>query len=81
MANIPQPPLDLSNESLHRTLTDAITFMRERHEQGIKYQSFTQDEINGFTDLSYEGTIVYNSTTRESNVAYVSAGNLLWRAF
>lgn len=81
MANIPQPPVDTSNESIHRALTDTITFLRDRNEQGIKFQSFTQTQIDSFTDLSYEGTVLYNSTTREANVAFVSAGNLLWRAF
>ncbi len=81
MASIPQPPFDKSPESLHGALKDLITFIRERNEAGIKFQGFTQAQIDSFTDISYEGTIVYNTDAQEANVAFVTGGNIAWRAF
>jgi hypothetical protein len=81
MATIPQLQLDANISGLTQTVNDIITFLRERNEQGIKFQSFTQEQIDNFTDLSFEGTIVYNTTTQEANVSYVENEELLWRAF
>lgn len=81
MTSIPQPPMHPNVENLAQTVNDIITFLRDRNELGIKFQSFTQEEINNFTDLTFEGTIVYNATTHEANVAYVVNNVLSWRAF
>lgn len=79
MARLPQPPLDMSNESLHRSLTDLINFNRQIFDNGAKHPSFTQQQINNFTDRSFLGAIVYNSTTNESNVSYLNGSVVDWR--
>jgi len=77
---LPQPPLDNSNERLHRALTDIINFNRQIFEQGAKHPAFTQTQIDNFTEKSFLGTIVFNSTTNESNVAYLDGNDVKWRA-
>ena len=81
MTSIPQPPMRPDAESMAKTINDIITFLRDRNQTGIKFQSFAQSEIDKFTNLTFEGTILYNSTTREANVAYVENDALKWRAF
>lgn len=80
MARLPQPPLSNDNPNLHRSLTDIINFIHEIYDNGVKQPSFTQQQIDSFTDLSFLGTILFNSTTNESNVAYLSGSSVAWRA-
>ncbi len=80
MASIPQPPLGSSNDELHKTLSDLITFIRERFENGTKTQSYTQEQLDSFTDLSWLGTIVYNSNAGENYVSYLDGSEVNWRA-
>ena len=79
--NIPQAPLNSSNSHLQKSLTDTINFLRLMFNNGTKHAAFTQSQINAITNLDQAGTIVFNSTTNESNVSYVDAGVLKWRAF
>jgi len=79
MARLPQPPVDKNIETLHRSLTDVISFMRQTFDQGSKHPGFTQDQIDSFTDLSYLGTIVFNTTTNESNVSFLDGATVDWR--
>ena len=81
MASIPAAPKTMANIDLHQTLTDVITFLRDVHENGLKFISFTQTQIDNLTDLSYQGTVVYNTTTEEPNTSYLDGGILKWRAF
>ena len=80
MARLPQPPVNQSNEAIHRSLTDVISFMREIFDNGAKHPGFTQAQIDSFTDLSFLGTIVFNTDTNESNVAYLDGSVVNWRA-
>lgn len=80
MPRLPQPPISNNNEDMHRSLTDMINFVHEIFDNGAKHPAFTQDQIDGFTDLSFLGTILFNSTTNESNVAYLDSGIVKWRA-
>lgn len=80
MARLPQPPISTKNEDIHRSLKDMINFMHEIFDNGAKHPAFTQTQIDSFTDLSFLGTIVFNSTTNESNVAYLDGGSVSWRA-
>ncbi len=79
MADIPQSPTASDNSSLHSAINDTITYIRDRNENGLKFNSYTQDEIDGFTDLDYEGTMVYNSTTGKANVSYLDGSNVSWK--
>jgi len=80
-ARLPQPPVDLANESLHRSLNDLIAFVRQTYDQGSKHQEFTQSQIDQFTDLTNLGTILFNKDTQESNVSYFDSGSnsVKWR--
>ncbi len=78
---LPQPPTDQSNETLRRSLTDIITVLRQILQNGSRHASFTQDQIDSFTDFSFLGTIVQNSDTGESNVSYLDGGVVKWRSF
>ena len=81
MARLPQPPMVINNETMHRSLTDVISFLRQIYDNGLKFQSFTQDQINSFTDQSFLGTIVFNSTTNEPNTSYLDGNTVKWRSF
>lgn len=81
MARLPQPPTTINNETMHRSLTDVISFLREIYDNGLKYAGFTQDQIDSFTDESFLGTVLFNTTTNESNVSYLDNGVVKWRAF
>jgi hypothetical protein len=78
MAKIPQPPLDRSNDSLYRTLKDLIGYVREITENGLALISYTQDEIDTFTDDLWEGRIVYNSTARKPYASYFDGVGIAW---
>ena len=80
MARLPQPPIKNDNASLHRSLTDVITFMRQNYDLGAKHPAFTQAQIDSFTNQNALGTVLFNSTTNESNVSYLDAGDVKWRA-
>lgn len=79
MARLPQPPTAINNETLHRSLTDVINFMRETYDLGLKQQGFTQTQIDSFTDSSFLGTILFNTTTNASNVSFLDSGVVKWR--
>ena len=81
MPRLPQPPYEKTNEELHRGLTDIINFMREVYDKGSKHVGFTQAQIDSFTDESFLGTVLFNTDTQESNVSYLDAGTVKWRAF
>ncbi len=80
MARLPQPAADKSADSLHRTLSDIIRFMRENYEQGSKHVAFSQTQIDSFTDRNFLGTLLFNSTTNESNISYLDGNDVKWRA-
>ena len=54
--------------------------MREIYEQVLKQTGFTQTQIDSFIDSSFLGTILYNTTTKESNVSYLDGSQVKWRA-
>jgi hypothetical protein len=81
MARLPEPPMNASNESLQRALTDVISFMRETFDEGSQHVGFSQAQIDSFTDSKFLGTIVFNTDTNESNVSYLDGGEVKWRAF
>ena len=66
--NIPQPPINSTNTELHKSLTDTLNFVHTMFNNGTKHASFTQAQINAVTSLDQAGTIVFNTTTNESNV-------------
>ena len=78
---LPQPPSTLHPNDLQRSVTDIITFLREFYDRGSKHAGFTQAQIDTFTDPSFLGTVLFNTTTNESNVSYLDAGVVKWRAF
>lgn len=78
---IPQPPLDDSPQELKRALNDMTTFLRTMFNNGTKQATFTQAQIDGFTDQSFLGTTLFNTDTGESNVSYLDGGVVKWRAF
>jgi prepilin-type processing-associated H-X9-DG protein len=80
MARLPQPPLGKTPNDLHRSLTDIISFMRETFDNGAKHPGFSQTQIDSFTDLSFLGTILFNTDTNESNIAYLDGSVVNWRA-
>ena len=81
-ARLPQAPFSEDLKALHRSLTDVINFLRQTFDNGSKHVSFTQDQIDQMTDRTALGTIVFNSTTNESNVSYQDMnGDIKWRAF
>lgn len=77
---MPQPPVDNESESLKRSITDIINFLRQFHQNGGKHTSFTQAQIDSFITTDYLGTIVFNTDTNESNVSYLDNGDVKWRA-
>ena len=79
MARLPQPPLDNSNESLHRSLTDLINYNREIFDNGAQHPAFTQTQIDGFTTRNFLGTVLFNSDTNESNVSFLDGSTVNWR--
>lgn len=81
MPRLPQPPLNKSPENLHRAITDIINFNRQIFDNGAKHPGFSQSQIDSFTDKSFLGTIVFNTDTNESNVAYLDGSTVKWRAF
>jgi len=81
MSRLPQPPISNNPQDIKQSLSDVIRFMRETYENGSKHQGFTQAQIDAFKDKSYLGTIVFNSDTNESNVAYLDGTEVKWRAF
>ena len=80
MPRLPQPPFNKSPEELHRSLTDVITFMRQIFDEGAKHPGFTQAQIDSFTNPNFLGTLLFNTTTNESNISYLDAGVVKWRA-
>ena len=80
MARLPQPPISNDTAAIKKSLTDIISFLRTIYDNGMKCQSFTQDQIDSFTDQSFLGTRVHNTTTGEQNVSYLDAGIVNWRA-
>lgn len=80
-ARLPQPPLSTNKEDLHRSLTDVITFLRRFYDQGSKHVGFSQAKIDTFTDLSYLGTVLFNTDTQESNVSFLDGSVVNWRPF
>lgn len=80
MARLPQPPMSNDNAELHRSMQDVIRFLRQIFDQGAKHPEFSQAQIDSFTDLSFLGTVLFNSDTGESNVSYLDAGQVKWRA-
>jgi prepilin-type processing-associated H-X9-DG protein len=79
-ARLPQPPVSVDPQDIHRSLTDVVTFLRRFYEQGSKQIGFTQLQIDTFTDLSYLGTVLFNTTTNESNVSFLDGSVVNWRA-
>ena len=77
---LPQPPLNKNIDSMHRSVTDIISFLRQTFDNGSKHPDFTQAQIDSFTDKSYLGTILFNNDTNESNVSFLDAGDVKWRA-
>ncbi len=69
MARLPQPPITMLPHDLHRSLSDMINFIRQTYDNGSQHTSFTQAEIDTFTDKSYIATILGNSTTGQSNIS------------
>ncbi len=80
MPRLPQPPISDDMADIKRSLTDIISFLRTIYDNGMKCQSFTQDQIDSFTDLSFVGTRVQNTTTGEQNVSFLDSGVVNWRA-
>lgn len=80
MARLPQSPVSNKEVDFHRSITDIVSFLRETFDNGSRHQSFPQSQIDGFTDQSFLGTILFNTTTNESNVSYLDAGVVKWRA-
>ncbi len=80
VARLPQPPIKTDNASLHRSLTDIITFLRQNYDAGSKHPSFTQQQIDSFTQQNALGTLLFNSTTNESNISYLDGADVKWRA-
>ena len=81
MARLPQPPVTKDMESMHRSIQDTIRFLRETFDTGAKHPEFNQTQIDSFTDLSFLGTVLFNSDTQESNVSFLDSGEVKWRAF
>lgn len=79
--NIPTPPLNSTNADLKKSLTDTLNFLQLMFNNGTKHAGFTQAQIDAITNLDQAGTIVFNTTTNESNVSYIETGLLKWRAF
>ena len=80
MARLPQAPVSSDPEAIHRALQDTIRFLRQIFDKGSKHPGFTQAQIDSFTDLSFLGTVLFNTDTNESNVSYLDSGVVKWRA-
>ena len=80
MTKLPQPPINLTNESLKRSINDVVSFLREIYEKGLKYPGFSQAQIDSFTQTSFLGTLLFNTDTNEANVAYLDNDVVKWRA-
>ncbi len=80
MPRLPQPPISNDINDIKRSITDIISFLRTIYDNGLKCQSFTQDQIDSFTDQSFLGTRVHNTNSGEQNVSYLDADTVKWRA-
>ena len=80
MPRLPQPPTTENMADIKKSLTDIISFLRTIYDNGLKCQSFTQTQIDSFTDQSFLGTRVHNTNSGEQNVSYLDNGIVKWRA-
>ena len=80
MPRLPQPPLGNDNANLHRSLTDTLNYLHQVWDEGSKHPAFSQTQIDSFTDRQFLGTILFNSTTNESNVSFLDGNDVKWRA-
>ena len=80
--NSPQPPIDNSNDSLFKSIKDQMNHANYLNGNGLKFRSFTQQEVDGMTELTYVGRIIYNTTINSPMVSYLDTGTntAKWRA-
>ena len=68
---IPPPPQDNSNASLHQYARDLNNFLTAIHLQGTQNTPFTQDQINAMqasNDPTLAGRSIFNSTSGKTNI-------------
>ena len=79
MARLPQPPLSLSDHHITRFNADIVRYLRDTFDKGAKHPGFTQAQIDSFTDRSFLGTLLFNTSSNESNISFLKEGVVTWR--